>query len=894
MNSPNRITFILIFFLVIIANSLLVKGQEMPNEIECSSMELYAGETQKQKLDNPKDYPTRSGSTWALNNPYSNGLCGENCNTFNNGTNSYDNGPVHLCNVVTNSNSNATFGTYRLPVVYTILNDCTGNLPTSFASGNISASALQTVLDNMMTYTNDYFACQDIPIQLFKSTGHGFDTQADNSTRALTDATLCSFSLGSGAGSDNSYANAIDIPNVLNIYVAETVNGSNFCNGFAFLPSGPGNPDRMVMQIQCFEGFEPPFFSAIPTDPCNNPDIAAAFIHEVGHYLGLYHTHSRANNDAADGCEGAGPGQGESDCCNTGDLICDTDADPRFNNPCTDRSAGGNQFCVDDVADLAGCSQPAACGGGSYTFVPNTGPNIMSYNTTTLCRFDFTECQKAKMVDALVNGRTNLCCDDPAQFFANVSDANIEICSGENLPIIQAKPGSCYNWFDGSSQLNTAISSFDPNPFIDTTTPGVYTFYIEEANSYQNGNCRVPITITIINDPASCSSTSCQSNIALNQGWNIISANCPPGNTDIPTVWNAIASDVIQVKTLNGIYTPALGLDNIVNWDYTQGYQVKMANANNLIINGTEIDPAISTINLNAGWNIISYLLDAPLDPALAFQSIASDIIQVKDLFGIYTPSIGINTIGDLQVNQGYMIKMSQATTFFYDPSLVLKPDNDAESNSDHYSNESLFFGKANNINPSNQTFILNVEDQNWSEGSEIGIFNPSNQLVGSAVLNNNRFACLIYGKDNTEESLNGLNTNESYTVKKWDAQNNQVSSVELIFETGPSTFTINEITIAKTAETALGLNANNLGEPKIYPNPANQILNIEIGQGQKVNSAKILNVNAKEISQIQLNHFENASQKTTIDLTELSEGVYFIKIETEEKIHTYKFVVIR
>ncbi|AZQ64947.1 hypothetical protein EI427_22240 [Flammeovirga pectinis] len=93
--------------------------------------------------------------------------------------------------------------------------------------------------------------------------------------------------------------------------------------------------------------------------------------HELGHCLGLYHTHETAfGKEAISGLN----------CSSTGDLICDTPADPGLNNNNVNLSC---QYI----------------GGGGYT--PLTD-NIMSY-TNTLCMDSFTPYQGARMSYAINN-----------------------------------------------------------------------------------------------------------------------------------------------------------------------------------------------------------------------------------------------------------------------------------------------------------------------------------------------------------------------------------------------------------------------------------------------------------------------------------------------------------
>jgi PKD repeat protein len=109
--------------------------------------------------------------------------------------------------------------------------------------------------------------------------------------------------------------------------------------------------------------------------------------HEVGHYLGLYHTHETAfGEEAVNG----------SDCLYEGDLLCDTPADPRLG---TNIDGGGCVYIGNETDE----------NGNSYT--PHVS-NIMSYSRKE-CRFEFTEDQQDKVMWTLENERSYLFCSTP-------------------------------------------------------------------------------------------------------------------------------------------------------------------------------------------------------------------------------------------------------------------------------------------------------------------------------------------------------------------------------------------------------------------------------------------------------------------------------------------------
>jgi len=153
---------------------------------------------------------------------------------------------------------------------------------------------------------------------------------------------------------------ARDVNNFLNIYT-NTASGNL---GYAYVPSGGGvvgnTWDRVVIYYRAFGN--PGTYGA----PYNEGDTT---VHEVGHYLGLYHTFQG-------GCASA------SGCANNGDLICDT-------NP-------------ESTANFSPCTRNSACG---PWLDPTT--NFMDYSDDP-CMFEFSSNQKNRMRCTIANIRTRI------------------------------------------------------------------------------------------------------------------------------------------------------------------------------------------------------------------------------------------------------------------------------------------------------------------------------------------------------------------------------------------------------------------------------------------------------------------------------------------------------
>lgn len=153
---------------------------------------------------------------------------------------------------------------------------------------------------------------------------------------------------------------AYDVPNVINVYLFQgvTVNGGPVC-GYSSLPP---SADRIILAKGCTDG-------------------PVVFLHEMGHYLGLYHTHGKTSvsNELVNG----------SNCSTAGDEICDTPADPNL-------SSG-----------MYGCSYIGAFRDANGDYYQPDPTNIMSY-AHVQCKNRFSPQQLNRMTYTANNDRAYL------------------------------------------------------------------------------------------------------------------------------------------------------------------------------------------------------------------------------------------------------------------------------------------------------------------------------------------------------------------------------------------------------------------------------------------------------------------------------------------------------
>ena len=158
-------------------------------------------------------------------------------------------------------------------------------------------------------------------------------------------------------------------PNAINIYCVNQIvlQNRNICFGYTYHPEK--YLDRKIRIIMSRLGFS------------NN----SSFVHELGHFFGLYHTHGK-------GIKGELPEliyrnidldrNGKLDCYERGDDLCDTPADPNIGNH--------NSYCSPN------CLLTERINVGGQFYEPYVD-NIMSYNPNRNCRTKFTNEQISRI-----------------------------------------------------------------------------------------------------------------------------------------------------------------------------------------------------------------------------------------------------------------------------------------------------------------------------------------------------------------------------------------------------------------------------------------------------------------------------------------------------------------
>ena len=154
-------------------------------------------------------------------------------------------------------------------------------------------------------------------------------------------------------------------------------------------------------------------------------------------------------------------------------------------------------------------------------------------------------------------------------------------------------------------------------------------------------------------------------------GYHFVSSRLITENPDMQNILNGILDNLDFVRNSEGYMLRKIGpnwVNGIGNWITTEGYLFKMNNADSFEITGEEIYES-TPIELSTGYQIISYLSPNPLDCEQVFSDILNNLGFVRNTAGNMLRKIGpnwINNIGDMQPDEGYLVKMLAADVLIY------------------------------------------------------------------------------------------------------------------------------------------------------------------------------------------------------------------------------------
>jgi hypothetical protein len=361
--------------------------------------------------------------------------------------------------------------------------------------------------------------------------------------------------------------------------------------------------------------------------------------------------------------------------------------------------------------------------------------------------------------------------------------------------------------------------------------------------------------------------------ISLSTGFQFVSSYIQPEQPNMLDVLASILNDNLDfVRNSQGQTLRKIGpnwINGIGDWIGTEGYLFKMFAEDELTIEGAIIASS-TTIGLNIGFQFVSYLPESPADALLAFASILNDNLDfIRNSQGETLRKIGpiwVNGIGDAGPGEGYLIKMFAEDELIY-PANELKLSEKPNIKPTHF-----IFNGGNAAEPVFTIYVSGLEI-----GDEVSAFDGEGLLGSSVIVSENAF-------DNSLPVFSVLNNSKGYTagnainLKVWKSNKNIEMIQEFSFDNSVEGAYIGTIYPEGDGKYSLvkfsNVSADEKSVVSIYPNPANEIINIE--SNENIVDIKIYN----EYGQIVFSSSPQ-NKKININISDFGSGVYFVKIKT-------------
>ncbi|MBI9036765.1 MAG: T9SS type A sorting domain-containing protein [Bacteroidales bacterium] len=371
--------------------------------------------------------------------------------------------------------------------------------------------------------------------------------------------------------------------------------------------------------------------------------------------------------------------------------------------------------------------------------------------------------------------------------------------------------------------------------------------------------------------------TSQQIELAL--GYQFVSSNRSIENPDmLEVLQNNLNDNLNFVRNSEGNMFRKIGpnwVNGIGDWISTEGYLFLMIEDDNLIVYGDALNPQ-TPIELNAGYQFVSFLPNLTLNALDAFNSILNDnLMYIRNSEGSVLRKIGpnwVNGIGDVNPDEGFLISMNSDDILIYNISENTKSISKEKPLPIHFSFEGG--------NPADPVFTLYISG--LEIGDEVAAFDGE-KILGSTKISS------TYVFDNELPVFSTLTEGKGYVqgnpiiLKVWNNSTNDIEIVEFTMDYVFDSYTENVFPYDDGQFSVVNITKSIVKESliTIYPNPAEDVINIS--SANQINNVRIFNFIGQIIYQ---------GNSSAINTSNFKSGVYIIKVETNENSLTEKITI--
>lgn len=366
--------------------------------------------------------------------------------------------------------------------------------------------------------------------------------------------------------------------------------------------------------------------------------------------------------------------------------------------------------------------------------------------------------------------------------------------------------------------------------------------------------------------------------LTLNEGWTWISVFAEdPDLSDLNALTASMVLtdyDMVKSQLFFDVY------DRITGWDGSLSnaggltpysmYKFKLANANNLILGGNEVDASGWTVNVNAGWNWLGYPLsnNVSINEALALlEASEGDVIKNQGAFAIYDPLIGwTGTLTYMAAGEGYMLKSGIAQGFSY-PNIFQSTGSGRIS---QITNSEIQDWASYEHNMNVVTEVLANEDYNavWAI-DRVGNARGRSEIID--IQGRKLGFMTIFGNNDSEDDLLFFLENQ---------ENKLATSVNFTFSPNNMLGTINQPILLEVAK----------GKFSVYPNAFTKDIHLRFNAiNEQEAEVRLFNVLGHEV--YRKSHNINKGSNEWIINPDVPKGLYVLSLTLDYKKITRKVI---
>jgi hypothetical protein len=380
------------------------------------------------------------------------------------------------------------------------------------------------------------------------------------------------------------------------------------------------------------------------------------------------------------------------------------------------------------------------------------------------------------------------------------------------------------------------------------------------------------------------------SNFVFKEGWNSMSSFIIPENPAMEDLFASMVDELVIFRNLTEIYWPEENFNTIGDFNNQSGYVMKLTEDKNLQIVGSG-NASRELVFENAGWYYAPVLSECPVLIEELFGAQIANVIIIQELIGssVYWPDMSIFSLQELTPGKAYSIKVSDAFTVEF-PVCDLKS---GVVNNEGTNQVNTVWGSVK-FSPYKQiTAILTSAMIDLQAGDMIGAFDENDNLFGFTTITNltTNTAISIFGSDQVTSAENGFMNGQNVKYKLFRESSGEEFNLEVSYSENlgntSGKFQSNSMAAIKSVALKSGIETSEQFSFDVFPNPAS--------------SEVVLKLNTSETATATLNVFEvsgrlvmerEIQKQTMLNVSELSHGVYYIKVWSQNNADVKKLVI--